>query len=212
MLAACVALLQKQRFCALKAEPEGSCCPAPWAGAGPEFSHLREKKFSHQKKWRVIQFPSRRLRTSLRGNFCCTWNSKNCPLHYSVIQGLKCTSLMWQLLAGKSWFWSSLGRKEFGGRFVGIRSGVQGFTSAGWNLLNQLFKALMDLPLSEISKSSWAPGDALCAYDGSWWRWCSLWSCVHSPGCQDRSALCSPLAYNLSICALFLHKRYQNCW
>lgn len=30
--------------------------------------------------------------------------------------------------------------------------------------------------------------------------------------CQDKSALCAPLTYNLSICALFLCKRYQNCY
>lgn len=52
-----------------------------------------------------------------------------------------------------------------------IRSGMQGFNSAGRNLLNDLFKALMDVFLPEIYKSRWASsGGAHCTYDGSCWR------------------------------------------
>lgn len=94
MLAACVALLQEQGLYALKAEPEGSCCPAPWACTGPDFSHLHEKSLViREMEGYAVSLEGAEDKLVLRGNFYCTWNSKNCPLQHSVIQGLKCTLL-----------------------------------------------------------------------------------------------------------------------
>lgn len=76
--------------------------------------------FRHQRNGGLYSWRGIEDKLVLRGNLCCTWNSKDWSLHHSLIQGLKHTSVMWEILADKSWSWSSLGRKVVGIQSAGL--------------------------------------------------------------------------------------------